>query len=205
MRKQRGAAAGHVLFIAGFGLLPIWLVVLLGILSGSSAFGNAVPWLLMFAIPLCGLTLSIVGVTYLVRKLTKDDDRKFRNAAVAFIVSTVLGAAQVYFGWQGFMTQKRDRAADDRAAEQYLQESSEFKSRYPLGGHIALNKTEMWQEEETYNSFFTFKGVGSNTSEFYGFLRRVGDRGQRRFSVICVVRADEATGSTPSKWCPGLR
>lgn len=89
----------RIIFFVGFGFLPLWaanVLVFLGSLrpSVSSEYWAIAPWLIVAAVPVCGVTLAIASVTLDVYNFTSGSpSRKSKFAALSFLsLVLVIGA-----------------------------------------------------------------------------------------------------------------
>ena len=75
-------------FLLGFGLLPLWaasIFVWRGSIGASAEYWNVAPWLIVFSLPVCAITLAIAIVTLVVHaRKTGERREKFRAAAKTF-------------------------------------------------------------------------------------------------------------------------
>jgi len=87
-----------VFWYLGFGLLPLWgalALLLLGSVSRPADYWTAAPWLLLLALPLCGITLAMAGAIHAVHARTEGSaSRKLGRAgrALAVMMAIVLAA-----------------------------------------------------------------------------------------------------------------
>jgi H+/Cl- antiporter ClcA len=75
---------GRDLVVVFFGLFPIWAalaLIYLGAHDGyvSSDYGSTAPWLLVFAIPCCFVTLPVVLFGLRFVKKSEDKPGRYRN------------------------------------------------------------------------------------------------------------------------------
>ncbi len=81
----------RIIFFVGFGFLPLWaaiVVVYLGSLrpSAPSEYWAIASWLIIAAVPVCGVTLAIASVTLDIYNFTSGSaSRKSKFAALSFL------------------------------------------------------------------------------------------------------------------------
>lgn len=78
-------------FLGGFGFLPLWgsvVAVYLGSIQAHTSpdYWAVAPWLVIAAVPFCGITFGIATVTLFVHKRTVgDESRKFKFSVLTFL------------------------------------------------------------------------------------------------------------------------
>lgn len=88
-----------VIFFAGFGFLPLWVaiaVVCLGSLRASAPFEYwaVAPWLIIFSVPVCVVTLVIALVTLVIYNRTPGNpSQKSKIAATSFLLCVLVVGA----------------------------------------------------------------------------------------------------------------
>jgi hypothetical protein len=145
-RKARAAAPGRrdvrvlglilffILFFLGFGLLPLWAsaayVYLESLRTTQAEYWAAAPWLVIAAIPLCGITLAIAAITTVVFFAT-GGDRSLKRAIACFSIMSLLVVvgAGIYWNWR--TTREANIEAEKAAARIYVERNREVAGAIP--------------------------------------------------------------------------
>lgn len=84
-----------IFFVLGFGLLPLWLAIIVVSLGGilpsrSFEYWTAAPWLVIASLPICVATFLIAVATLFIHDLTPGDQSQKLKVATKFFWSFVL-------------------------------------------------------------------------------------------------------------------
>jgi hypothetical protein len=124
---KRGSAT---LFVVGFGLLPLWVLAFLVI-----AVNEMYLWYVLFAVPLCAVTLGIAAFTVIAyRSASGTPGRKRRAALNRFLLLTGLVlAVALAFNWRNDEKAK-ELGREERLALEFVRSHPEVIAR--AGGDV---------------------------------------------------------------------
>lgn len=108
------------LLYAGFGLAPLWVstfVVISGSRGASSEYWNAAPWLIVFAIPVCGITLIIAAITHAIANRMSSAT----PATAVILAGLALSVAVVWKVESREYANKTSPAEEQRLAERFVE------------------------------------------------------------------------------------
>ena len=86
-----------------FGLVPLWIAIAVVLVGGQDApkdYWLVAPWLLIFAVPACGVTLTIAAITIAVHSGASGDavrKRKYALGTFAALLALTLAGVGAYW------------------------------------------------------------------------------------------------------------
>jgi hypothetical protein len=186
-----------VLWFVIIGLLPFWagiVVLILGARRAPSSddYWAGAPWLLIYVIPLCLITLVIAAVTYVVYvRIRGDWWRKLIGAAACFaVMSTVvlIGGAD----WvKGYAAKHAEKEAHERAIEQagrlLVERSDLVASAAPRGFRVGLRFSTSNAAGELISLTYYIYSPDHPGSEFYAFVDVTRSTGEPQLQLLCVI------------------
>jgi len=191
--------AALLLFVLGFGLLPLWAAAAAVYyggrgLSAASDYWNTAPWLIILAVPVSAVTLAITGVTVAVHRSTAGAPaRKWRFSIPTFFA--LVGAiAAVVGAWWNYRQELQDEwqlAVEFVRSDRAVTEMVGDEPRAQLA----------WTRRE--NSSPTAYAVAvSGTTTVYAVVEVSRTwLGNPEFTLACVTREEIASTSSADP-CP---
>jgi hypothetical protein len=174
------------LLFAGFGLLPLWLAIVLVVAgdSGSSDYWTAAPWVIFAAVPVCTVTLVIAAITSAVYRATNaDHPRKLKRAAAIFGVLVVAGVSTVAFLLIRYDNKRLDRAAEGQAARSFVENHEAVRSATPAISRAMYFGTAVDPNGDDYRYVFSLYSPDTP------YFAEAPDRG-----IYAIVDVDRGSG-----------
>jgi hypothetical protein len=112
------------LFIAGFGFLPLWTAIAFVYVGGrqpgvSPDYWNVAPWFVLYAVPVCGVTVGMAVATIAVFRASSGGFvRQFLCAGGVFVSLVILVAAA---GWAYWLHRERVQVGLEAEQSQVLE------------------------------------------------------------------------------------
>jgi hypothetical protein len=149
--KWWGRLAGALWYV-GVGFAPLWVaiaVVYYGSLSASasSEYWASAPWLIIIAAPFCVLSLVVVALTTAVHARTQGSKgRRFRVAALCFVVLAPLSAALGWWPWHHNNAIKKTLSAEAEQGIDYVKQHPLLKTVWAgpivVGVHMSTQPSD---------------------------------------------------------------
>lgn len=119
-------ARGKLAFIAGFGLSPLWLAIVLlwlGARGAGAEYWTAAPWLLLVALPACLITLLIALATLAVYDRSSGIESRRRSIAInAFLLLVIAVTAATGVLWLRHEQKQREIEIEQRLVLDFVRE-----------------------------------------------------------------------------------
>ena len=173
------------LFIAVVGLLPFWLGV--AYVDSQGSFDSLlVPWLAIFVIPGCGVTLVLVLVTLAVYSgVEGDQSRKLRISSSVFLSGFAAVGIATFLFWHKLVTQENDLKREARMAAVFVAEDQAVRLVVGDAPRVILSRT-LSRQEPSPITYYDFAVEGSKTVAAVVAVDR-SEGGAARFKLACIT------------------
>jgi hypothetical protein len=196
---------GLILFLLGFGLLPLWAsvayVYLQSLRTTQAEYWAAAPWLIIAALPFCSITLAMAGITYLVFWVTGGArSRRLTRAIACFFMLSLLVVAGAGIFWKRHATREANIEAEKAAGRIYVEKSREVAGAIP--GRIRAGLSESRVARDGLAVRYIYYVYPEHDLVSASAVMAVVDvsrsSGVASFRIACVVsRADYKRRSVP--------
>jgi hypothetical protein len=176
--------AALVLFVAGFGLLPLWVAIAYvsyggrGVPATSDYWGTA-PWLIVGGMAGSAFTLAIAGATIAIHRRTAGDEARKRRFSLSTFGLLVCAAA----AWYSYRFTNYGVQNEPLQAVEFVR--GDPTVREMVGGQLRADLE--WKERIASRTFYGVAVHGTTT--VYAFVT-VERRwlGGPKFAIACVKR-----------------
>lgn len=194
--------AGTVAWYGVVGLLPLWIALAL-VMAGSVGEGSdywlAAPWLLIAAVPLCAVTLLIVGIARTIHARTEGDVGS-KGRRVGFFLGAV--AVLVLAGIVMQRVRKADLEAAQQAGQVLVERSAEVARVAPAGARASLRVTRRDAAGNVTQFHYSVRPSGAGEA-LMAVVDVSGGWRDTRVRLACVVPEPEyAARPSGSEPCP---
>jgi hypothetical protein len=185
-----------VAWFAIFGLLPFWaslVLVILGSTGRSSEYWAVAPWLVIMAIPFCGITLAMAAVTYGVYVATNGDfARKLKYAGGCFVVLSAVVLGCVAIVWNRHQAKEAELKATQEAGQVLVERSELVASTAPAGFSVSLNSSNIDSDTGVAARFtYYVRGPDSSSGAIMAIVDVSRSSTQPQLALTCIIGARE--------------
>ncbi|MCX7893366.1 MAG: hypothetical protein N2544_13505 [Burkholderiales bacterium] len=192
----------RALFVLGFGLAPLWgagvLIWLVGRQSRSADYWNVAPWLLVYALPLCGVTLAIALATVGAFSLAGGSRaRKLGVALASFVLLTGAVALLAHQHWRERNNLEKAKADDEARVVSFV-------AAHPAVHAAAGRPGRVWSGAARVDrhglpiEYDVHVGV---EPPLFAIVSVVRTAGETAFSLRCITTVPLGRRESHADWC----
>ena len=192
----------RVVFVLVFGSSPLWvagvLVWLGGRQSTSADYWNVAPWLIIFAFPLCGVTVAIALATVGAFSVAKGTlARKIAIAAACFAFLT---SAVALFFYQDLRKQKNVaelRKSEQARVERFVSEHPAVRTAIGKPARASAGTSRL----DSKGWPFEYDVYISSTPPVNAIVSVARAAGEATFSLRCITTLSVGYREAGADWC----
>ncbi len=154
------------------------------------------------AVPATLCTLTIVGMTYIGRRLARGDPAKTFRYGVIALVATIAALALFWLKSQYERVSKEQR---EREAASFLRADPKLAALIRGSDRVVVRDLE-GKKRHGQKMYLFYIGFEDDFERGYsGILSESDSKSRPRFTVECVLTDRETRGLGPWQWCSALR
>ena len=187
-----------------FGLLPLWLAIIFvleGSADGDPSYWIVAPWLIILALPLCGVTLLIAALTHRAYQNTQGtSEQKFGGAARLWGLQVALVLAALLTLWFVRAHRERNDAGDEEAGRLLVERSDWVAKQVPGQLVVTFDGAEHRYDELAYLSYYV-STRGNRESKWIAVVRASGEPGRHEVELACMYPSNRKLLSSGRGGC----